>query len=667
MTEKNETELIVEILDQAQEWGRGEYIQTAKSQGREVRVLSLADSIPPKDNSDGTWLDIKEISDVVGEKVRELYPRFLYETAKKTGLLDITVLDHKVSLYWLMPISEMSILRTPLIDKIYALLVLKEVLRDANYQRLLLVTDDALLEKPIHEICRRVHLKNFEIKIVKQNKPAYYRGNVSLVVSWWLQFVSSLVYWLVFRVFNIGTLGKETSADVLGLTIFPALWSNNNNGVFENLAFGDFPAELKKHGLVLKYLAIPTMKPRNLLRNIRCWKKIALENQISFTQSLISFQELLSVYFRHNWGGKLSFWFKNLSNADLRLDSIDVKLLVVREFQNELWDQGLSQSLILAYASARAVQQKKNMSSAMFAFEFQPIEKGFAAGAKKENPYIKLIGLQTSLIGKSHLGYYFLPDQINQTNELVPPYSPLPDYVAAYGNTPYTMLMEKFGKDRVNLTGPIRYPYLKFVSQTDRDHAAQEWKTRLHLDGETVLGLLALPSLKAEALSIMEWAFAAAEKYPQLYLLVRFHYWAVLIDELKNISQAHSCNRYQIANGDLHEILLVSRFIVTGTSSIGIEAMASGCMPVSYKPTRRYDFGRIQDVEAGAFFYTNQAELEIAINECVLQTDAFSKKKIRWEENLERLCTPLDGKASARFYHWLDVKGVFGFRETGEN
>jgi hypothetical protein len=656
MTEKPQSELIVEILDQAQTWGRSEYLQNAQTQGIDIRVLSLGDAIPPKDNSDGIWLNIKEISDKVSEKIRELYPRFLYATVKDSGLLDITVLDKKISLYWLMPISEMSILRNPLIDKIYALCILKEVLQKNNYQ---LVTDDELLERPAHEICQNFNLKNVEVKIIKQNKSSYYKSSSSLIVSWWLQLVSTLIYWLIFNLFNIGKIQKETSADVLGLTIFPTLWGRNNQGVLENLAFGDFPVELNKHGHTLKYLAIPTMKPRNLLRDIRYWKKTTLENQISFPQSLISFEELLSVYFRRNWGKKLSFWFKKLSNTNLQIDSINVKHLVMREFQHELWNQGLAQSLILTYASARTVQQEKNISSAIFAFEFQPIEKAFVAGVKKTNPQTKLIGLQTSLLGKSHIGYYFLPQYIHPSNQLMPPYAPMPDYVAAYGETTYQMLKKKIGNERVQLTGPIRYPYLRIDTSIDRRKAEEKIKNRLNLNRETVLALLALPSLKEEALMILDWAFAISKKYPALYFLVRFHYWAILTNELKNASQLYSFTNYRVVEGDLHELLLASQFMITGTSSVGIEAMASGCMPVSYKPTRRYDFGRIQDVEEGAFLYTNEAELQKIIKECINQSPVFETKKVHWKRNLQRLCTPLDGKASPRFYNWLSNQGVF--------
>lgn len=657
MTEKAQTELIIEILDQSQEWGRSEYIDAARSEGREIHVLLLANSTPPTNNSNGTWLNIKGISEVVSEKIRGLYPRFLYETAKDTGLLDITVLDKVVSLYWLMPISEMSVLRNPLIDKLYALLVLKEVLKNSDYQRILLVNDDELLETPISEICSHFN-KKIEIKRIRPIKHSYYKSTPSLVVSWWLQSINALMYGLFFRLLNIGKPQKQTLGNVLGLTIFPTLWSEVKEGDLENLAFGDFPAELKKHGSALQYLAIPTIRLRDVIRRMKHWRKYTRENHIVFTHAVVSFHELVSIFVRRNWGRELSRWFKKLSIASLQIDSIDITQLVAREFQHELWGQGLFQSLTLAYASTNMIQKTKSISSALCAFESQPIEKAFVAGIKKANPNIVTIGLQTSLIGKSHLGYYILPEQTHTANQLVSPFAPLPDYVASYGKTTYNMLLKIFGSERVNLSGPIRYPYLKIDSQTERDNAEKMMRDRFSLNGETVFALLALPSLKEEAHSIMDWSMAIAEKYPQLYFLIRFHYWAVLTNELKEISRSHSFTRYQIVDGNLHELLLASRFMITGTSSVGIEAMVSGCMPISYKPTRRYDFGRIQDVEEGAFLYTNPMELQYAVNECVLQSQTFLQKKLYWQENIQKLCTPLDGKASSRFYSWLTNQNV---------
>jgi len=657
MTEKVEAELIVEVFDQAQAWERSAYIQTATSQGRVVNLLSLGESIPPKDDVDGVLLNIKEISDKVSEQIRELYPRFLYNIAKDSDLLNVTALDKQISLYWLMPISEMSILRTPLIDKLYALFVLREVLQKKHYQKILFVTDDELLETPVREICQNRNVKFIEVKRIKNNKHTYYQNKLSLLTTWWKACLTALSYWLMFHLFNIGK-EKSNVSEILGLTIFPTLWSKNNAGKLENLAFGDFPSELNKHNKALTYLAIPTMKPSSLIKEIKHWQKVTDENRILFSHALIPLLELFAICFRVGWGKRLADKIKNVSSLDVRIDSIDVKKLLLRELQHEQWNPDLLQPFIIAYASRKI----KNISSAIFAFEFQPIEKAFAAGVKTTNPNVKLIGLQTSLLGKSHLGYYFLPEQISQTNQLLPPFAPLPNYVATYGETTYHLLTKKLGSERVQLTGPIRYPYLKIDSQMERGIAKEKIKNRFNLNGESVLVLLALPSLKEEALMIMNWAFAIAKQYPHIYFLVRFHYWAVLHNELHNASRFHSFNNYQIVESDLHELLLASDFMVTGTSSVGIEAIASGCMPISYKPTRRYDFGRIQDVEESAFLYTNQSELQKAINECITQSDIFTQKKAQWKKDLQTLCTPLDGKASSRLYNWLDKKDVFNMK-----
>ncbi|GEM_PF-2795920 len=661
MTEKVEAELIVEAFDQAQTWGRSAYIQTAMSQRRRVNLLSLGESMPPKDELDEVLLNIKDIADTASQKIRERYPLFLHQAVKDSGLLDVTVLENKISLYWLMPISEMSVLRTPLIDKLYALFVLQEVLRQKEYQKVLFVTDDELLAEPACEICRNLNVKSIDVKIIKRNQRAYYRNKISLFIAWWRACLISFFYWLTLKLFNIRK-EKSNVSEMLGLTIFPTLWAKNNAGNLENLAFGDFPYELNKNKKRLTYLAIPTMKPSGMIKEVKYWQSVAYEHHILFSHALISLPELLAICFRIGWGKRLAGKIKNLDSLDLRIDSIDLKKLLIREFQHEQWNPDLLQPFIVAYASRKI----KNISSAVCAFEFQPIEKAFAAGLKTTNPKVKLIGLQTSLLGKSHLGYYFLPEQISRTSQLLPPFAPLPDYVAAYGETTYHLLTKKLGNERVQLTGPIRYPYLKIDSQADRELAKEKIKNRFHLNGEMVFALLALPSLKDEALMIMDWAFAVAKQYPQIYFLVRFHYWALLNNELHNAAQLHSFTNYQTVEGDLHELLLASDFMVTGTSSVGIEAIASGCMPISYKPTRRYDFGRIQDVEESAFLYVNPSELQKAINECINQSDVFTQKKAQWNTNLQKLCAPLDGKSSARFYAWLLQRGAFDVQPQGE-
>ncbi|MFN8413193.1 MAG: hypothetical protein U0Z26_12470 [Anaerolineales bacterium] len=659
MIKKNNKELIVEILDQAQEWGRDEYIQFAKQEGRDVHIVSLADSTPPKNKIEGMWLDLRDICDIVSEKIRNLYPAFLHETVKNTGLLDIVVLNGKVSLYWLMPISEMSVLRNPLIDKIYALLVLVEILKNSNYDSVYLVVDDVLIKENIRQICNQFAVPSLKIKVLKQAKKSYYQGKIQLIYSWAKDLCLTIGHWAVVNLLSIGLHIKEGSFQTVGLTIFPTLWAQNNQGVLKNQVFGDFPEELEKHGRAMMYIAIPVINPRKILMNLKHWREVACSNNIFFSHSLVSIKNLLLIYFRYGWNRRLSKWFQNLKNTNLNIDGVDVNKLVVREFLQEIWSLSVPQTLIVAYASMFALNKNPNISLAVCAFEFQPIEKAFVAGIKSVKPEITTVGLQTSLMGKSHLGYCFLPDQISNKNEINSPYAPLPDYIAAYGNTTYGMLTKVIGKERVVLTGPIRYPYLKLATQSERDFAEKDWRNRLNLKEDAVLALLALPSIREEALTIIEWALSLTKKYPQLYFLVRFHYWAVLTEELEETSLKYFFDRYQIASGDLHELLLASRFIITGTSSVGVEAMVSGCMPISYKPTRRYDFGRIQDVEEGAFFYTSENELEFAMDECVLQSKGFMERKMQWKNLIQRLCNPLDGDASSSFYSWLVKRDVF--------
>jgi len=257
------------------------------------------------------------------------------------------------------------------------------------------------------------------------------------------------------------------------------------------------------------------------------------------------------------------------------------------------------------------------------------------------------------------MGYRFLPEQIKLSPEPEPPFAPLPDHIAAYGTVPYDILKKTLVDDRAMLSGPIRYPYLRIDSAKDRAAAEVEWKSRLDLDPETTLVLLALPSLRDEALTILKWALNVGKNFPNIFFLVRFHYWVVLTDILEASAREIGFHRYQVASAGLHNLLLASRIIITGTSSVGVEAMVSGCMPVIYRSTGRYTLGPIPDIADGAFLYTSENELHQAVQECLEQGQGYVKRTSQWPIMLDRLCYGLDGEASSRFYDWLSSRGVF--------
>jgi hypothetical protein len=658
-------ELIVEILERDHDWGRAAHTQHAQESGHAVRVLSFAGSQPPADAWAENWVDLNAYAEKVRELIVETYPRFLHHFVQTTGLLEITTLRKKMSVYWLMPMSEMSLLRGPFIDKIYALFMLQEVLKDAPYQKIMLVSDDPLFERSVRQLAAQAGIRQVETRILNSRGVSWYRrSKLSLIINWWLDFLSAAVYWFVFHIFHIGRFSKNINRDpaVLGLTIFPTLWASNKSDTMDNLAFGDFPAKEKEHGNTVVYAAIPTLKIRKLLAGLNHWRRITRKNNILFVHSLISFKEMILAYARTGWGERVAHWHKSLNDLTIQINNVDITDLARRELLRQMWEPNIPQSILIAHAAGFLSEKMDNILCAVHAFEFQPIEKAFAAGVKIANPQIPVIGLQTSLIGKNHLGYHFLPEQMHPTNEILPPYAPLPDYVATYGDITHSILMKTFAAERMIQAGPVRYPYLKINSDESRQAAEAHWKERLGLHPGTVLALLALPSLKDEALTIMEWAVRAAREYPELYLLVRFHYWAVLTDHWDMLARATSFDHYHIASGELHDVLLASRFTITGTSSIGIEAMISGCVPISYKTAHRFDLGRVQDVAEGAFFYTSETELRNAVHECFIQGDLFEAKKAQRAAMVRRFCNPLDGKASTRLHDWLADRGVINSR-----
>jgi hypothetical protein len=554
-----------------------------------------------------------------------------------------------------MPISEMSILRSPLINKLYALLVLKSVLKDGRYKKITLILDDPLLEISARRIAGELSVEQVQRLNMQIPPRSHYRRRLALTLNWWRIFFLDFVYWMLLHV--AGKWGSPESSDhVLGLTIFPTLWEENRT----NRAFGDIPDELKRHGHGLFYLALPTMRLRDLIISLKHWRTVATRNRMVFVHSYVRFVDVLRAYLRSGWGFKLADRLRNIKPGSFQIDRIDVTELLHRELVQEAWDTTIPQSILLAQATQAVCTQTRTFTCALHAFEFQPVEKAFTLGVKLTDSRLPVIGLQTSLIGKNHLGYRFLPEHVRSyTGEIQPSQTPLPDYVATYGTSAHNMLEKLLGRERVAITGPVRYPYLRVASDRERRVAEKNLKQRLNTGHEVTPILLALTSLQGESESIMNWALKIGRDHPGLFFLVRFHYWVDLSGELQAQAAQLGFTRYKIVQEDLHQQLLACPLIITGTSSIGVEAMVSGCMPVVYRSNGKYAYGPVDDVAEGVYFFSNEAELELSVRDILQGGRGYRSRRARWPKLLEKHCYKLDGRSSSRLYAWLNRRRVF--------
>lgn len=659
---KQEVELLVEIFEGEAEWGRDSYVQSVQAKGHLIRVLCLGDARPPSqiDSKDETWLDPRFHAAFANAKLREMYPQFLHEFSKSTGLLDITVLQNSASLFWFLPISEMSLMRNPLIDKLYALLVLEQELLSHPYSILTFASDDPLLMQPISDLAMRYGVK-LE-KIDSSSHPhSVYKNKAGLILQWWGGGIRDLAYWILFRLLNWGGTRDLSGSNsrAVGLTIYPTLWEQTaSSGELQNRALGDWPDILRQHDMETVYAAIPSMRLKNFFRDYFKGRADTKKNSVIFIHSLVKLFDVFSIYLRLGWGRKLAKWLGLLRASPVMFNNINISALLHREMLQEIWSPSIIQCLMVAQASACLIKQLSLISCSFYPFEFQPIEKAFTVGSKLADKKLPVLGLQTSIIGRAHLGYQFMHQQVGVIGEILPPFAPLPDYVASYGTITHAALTERLGSDRVVLTGPIRYPYLRIDSAEDRAVAKLEWKDRLKLDHGTMLVLLALPSIKQEAQTILDWAIDIGKEFPQIFFLVRFHYWVPLADDMRRRAEKARFDRYHIPSSGLHELLLASQVIVTGTSSVGVEGMISGCMPVCYQTTGRYDFGRVQDVAEGAYFFSSKLELQQVMEKCLACEKDYEMRRAQWPLLIERLVYGLDGKSGARFYDWLKSQKV---------
>ena len=657
-------DLLVEITDRHPHRVHPKILNGLALEGHKLNILALGNCSDSGDQNrpiDGTSLNLKDYASAANTKIRELYPKFLFGFAKASGLMDLHRFDNRVSLFWFLPISEMSPLRNSLIDKLYKLVVTDMALSDRNYDSLILITDDPSIEDPVRQIAERRGVKVRKVIKVEEQGKNFLRGSMGLSIKWWTTFLIDILYWLLIKFFRIGQLETLPQSDkyAVGLTLFPVLWVTGQKlHEMNNRSVGDWPALLEEHGYVNTYLALPTLRINEYLKGGSNWRRRTQKNRIFLTHSLITLKELFKSYDRSRWGHKLQIWFESISNMKAEFDGIDINRLVQEEFNQELWQKELATCQYIMLAASKLINRLNGIKSSYLSFEFQPIEKAFVAGIKNTSSELLTVGLQTSFMGNGQLGYHFPAEYGISNNYPDSNAAPLPDLMATYGTQPFEMLRSNMGSDRVLMTGPIRYPYLQIPTTRDRSEAATRIKRRLGLGVDVIPIILALPSLDDEARTILDWAFQIGNEFTNIYYLVRFHYWAEIKKYMKQSAGLHMFDQYNIENGDLRELLLGSKMILTGTSSIGVEAMILGCMPLVYETGRQYDLGKMEEVAEGSFFFSTRSELKLAIDACLKNSDEFQKRMVSWPHILPRLCSPIDGKASQRLFNKISSNGM---------
>jgi hypothetical protein len=265
------------------------------------------------------------------------------------------------------------------------------------------------------------------------------------------------------------------------------------------------------------------------------------------------------------------------------------------------------------------------------------------------------LGLQTGLFTSNQMGFTFPAAQARRSPADAAR-APVPDRVVAYGDRPRQAFAERLGKDRVFPVGPIRYAYLARPPRASRAELRQQHG--LPREGPVVL--VATSIVKRESEHILRAAFAAAARRPGTVLALKFHYHLPLGEESARLQRAHPTVSVQVFTSDLDDLLTLADALVCGGSSIGVEAMARGCMPLVFRSVGDLPANPMLEVADAVFFWRTPSELEDALSSTLSGDPAAARRRARWPEALAAQLSPLSADMNTRLNALLRAAGLLG-------
>ncbi len=646
----------------------------------EFSSLEAGDGIPQEIGDRARWISPTPYAQEARRRIRQEYPPFLDRFVRENGLWDLWTWRGQIGVWWLMPISEMSPMRTPLIHLLYRLQIIDQVLAEHRPKRVTLLTDDLAVVPAIRQLAQRYNARLDGVIRAKRRRTL--RQSLSQfpwLRRWWFG-LQQCLRWVVLRLTGIGKVvardvaptGPEQGAPgsaggvppparswALFCTLFPSMWEFRQPGQWHNRSFGEWPKFLEDHGYPPVFAATTMTHAGKILFLSRQMRRQMTKSRIILLESQLTFLELLRFCFGNSCRRSYQSWRRGRKRT-AHFRGIEVGPLLMREIEHDIQSPEIPFNLCAAEAIRRLAARLGNIGCMTIPFEYQPTERAFTAGLKSAQPSVPVIGLQTGLTGQNHLGYRFPRGQIRQNGgDRNPRLAPLPDLIAVNGKTTLNILQERLAPKRVVLTGPVRLGHPRHLARQGHqfEDGLKQWD--IDLPKGCLPVLIATTFLRTDSVAILRLAFEAGKAFPKTFFLIKDHPLCPVRREAATIAARQGFHRYGMVESWSSNLWSASRATITGTTSVGIEAIAFGSMPIVYDTARHYDQSPMWDIEEGVFFFQDAESLRWALSKCIQEEGGVLERKNRWPDLLERLYYSSEVNPCSTLYDFLITSDLF--------
>lgn len=589
--------------------------------------------------------NVLTIVDQAAAEVRATFPEWLWQWVSSHGLLELKVFPASVSWWWYTPLSEKSPLRSRLIRELYWLTLFRKVIETYAITDVEWIGDDPVFTSVVAKLAAQCNVKfQFESR-GGQKTPRLAHAFARRV----LYSIFAIVRWLILKIVFRGNGTEDPGFDIALYSRFPILWERQDP-LWRERMFGAWPDYLRNRRHRIGYIAVWSGSLKMLIREWRTLQQQSRQQNIWIIERAVSFSALLKAHLSLSLFSRYFRWRRRIVRQPVLYNDLDVKALFWREFDSGLLSSEIPWDLTIASGISSIVRKAPSLRAIFLPFEYQPMERAVWTGAKSVRD-ISVIGLQTGLFTSNQMGFSFLVDEVKKgTNHDLK--SPVPDVLAAYGGLPYRVFSERLGSERVCLSGPIRYSGLQ-TSDPDADlsHSIE------NAPPSAVFVLLATSIAREESIPLLETAFRASAELPEIFFLIKFHYHLPLDNEVKKLAARYGIERYRIFDRDLYQLMRLARIVICAGSSIGLEAITLGGMPVVFRSLGEMSCNPMLDVPEAVFFWHSIVELRAALQSCLAQDAEYHKRESAWPRAIADQLGPA-GSPDDRLYEFLHKRAV---------
>jgi hypothetical protein len=604
------------------------------------RTVRLKGSPVPREEP---LADISALADEAAERVRRSLPVWIWQWVSARRALELHAFPGGVSWWWYAPVSEKNPLRSPFLREIYWLTLLDVILIRHTVREILWIGGD----QPLARLAKQVAAKrNVPCRIHRSGSRSAGLGKTFLRRVR-LAF-SQLVKAIFLKILGIGDFPPPGERPVvLFYSLFPSLWERSEPH-WRARMYGSFPDFLARRGAAVLYAGhwIGARLPE-LWRERRLLKSQCVSNRIVLLDTVLPLWRVVAARWPIRFWMKYAIWRIRSRRQPTLYEGLEVGELWWREMDQSVLSMELGDDLAIAEAMGRVAKAFPSLRLLFHQFEFQPLERALKTGARML-PDLKVVGVQSGMYSSNQLGFNFLAEEVCRNGEAFK--APMPEYLCAYGELARRVFSERLGAERICLTGAIRYAYLSEARGPGR-----ELRKELGLHPQAVLLPVLTSVARQESVALLEGSFSALDKFPELVLLIRFHYLLPLEDIVKR--QGRDPARFRIVRTEVPDLVRQAPAMVGGGSSTAMEAIHAGCMPLVYRPVNEMACNPMLEVPDSVYLWNTPEELRNALRSCLIRDEPYTKRRGRWPEALRLHMGPADDSANERLFDFLKKWG----------